>query len=200
MMLETAKAVGKLDIQGIKIHNLYVTQKSRLYKLYYPFKMLERDDKMNVTLIGMGSGQPENLTLQGLAALRQADLILGARRLLAVLPAGCTENRAAAYRPDEVAELLQTSGAENAVLVYSGDTGFYSGASSMMEKLENLGVRARVLPGREHLKRYAIRQLAVWYPQWSCHHQTPSSIKPTSSTPLSDYRPTSQWQIHIGKQ
>ena len=31
---------------------------------------------MNVTLIGMGSGQPENLTLQGLAALRQADLIL----------------------------------------------------------------------------------------------------------------------------
>ena len=60
---------------------------------------------MKVTLIGMGSGQPENLTLQGLAALRQADLILGARRLLAVLPAGCTENRAAAYRPDEVAEL-----------------------------------------------------------------------------------------------
>ena len=62
---------------------------------------------MNVTLIGMGSGQPENLTLQGLAALRQADLILGARRLLAVLPAGCTKNRAAAYRPDEVTELLQ---------------------------------------------------------------------------------------------
>ena len=42
---------------------------------------------MNVTLIGMGSGQPENLTLQGLAALRQADLILGARRPLAGLAA-----------------------------------------------------------------------------------------------------------------
>ena len=77
---------------------------------------------MNVTLIGMGSGQPESLTLQSLAALRQADLILGARRLLAALPAGCTANRAAAYRADEVAELLHTSGAENAVLVYSGDT------------------------------------------------------------------------------
>ena len=51
---------------------------------------------MNVTLIGMGSGQPESLTLQSLAALRQADLILGARRLLAALPAGCTANRAAA--------------------------------------------------------------------------------------------------------
>lgn len=117
---------------------------------------------MNVTLIGMGSGQPENLTLQGLAALRQADLILGARRLLSVLPAGCTENRAAAYRPDEVAELLQTSGAENAVLVYSGDTGFYSGASSMMEKLEALGVRARVLPGLSSIQLLAAALGRSW--------------------------------------
>lgn len=117
---------------------------------------------MNVTLIGMGSGQPENLTLQGLAALRQADLILGARRLLAVLPAGCTENRAAAYRPDEVPELLQTSGAENAVLVYSGDTGFYSGASSMMEKLEALGVRARVLPGLSSIQLLAAALGRPW--------------------------------------
>ena len=117
---------------------------------------------MNVTLIGMGSGQPENLTLQGLAALRQADLILGARRLLAVLPADCTENRAAAYRPDEVAELLQTSGAENAVLVYSGDTGFYSGASSMMEKLEALGVRARVLPGLSSIQLLAAALGRPW--------------------------------------
>ena len=117
---------------------------------------------MNVTLIGMGSGQPENLTLQGLAALRQADLILGVRRLLAVLPAGCTENRAAAYRPDEVAELLQTSGAENAVLVYSGDTGFYSGASSMMEKLEALGVRARVLPGLSSVQLLAAAVGRPW--------------------------------------
>ena len=87
---------------------------------------------MNVTLIGMGSGQPENLTLQGLAALRQADLILGARRLLAVLPAGCTENRAAAYRPDEVAELLA------------------------------LGVRARVLPGLSSIQLLAAALGRPW--------------------------------------
>ena len=117
---------------------------------------------MNVTLIGMGSGQPENLTLQGLAALRQADLILGARRLLAVLPAGCTENRAAAYRPDEVAELLQTSGAENAVLVYSGDTGFYSGAATLLDKLSALGIRARVLPGLSSVQLLAAALGRPW--------------------------------------
>ena len=50
-------------------------------------------------------------------------------------------------RADEVAELLHTSGAENAVLVYSGDTGFYSGAAALLDKLSALGIRARVLPG-----------------------------------------------------
>ena len=117
---------------------------------------------MNVPLIGMGSGQPENLTLPGLAALRQADLILGARRLLAALPAGCTANRAAAYRADEVAELLHTSGAENAVLVYSGDTGFYSGAAALLDKLSALGIRARVLPGLSSVQLLAAALGRPW--------------------------------------
>ena len=117
---------------------------------------------MNVTLIGMGSGQPESLTLQSLAALRQADLILGARRLLAALPAGCTANRAAAYRADEVAELLHTSGAENAVLVYSGDTGFYSGAAALLDKLSALGTRARVLPGLSSVQLLAAALGRPW--------------------------------------
>ena len=43
-----------------------------------------------VTLIGMGAGLPGSLTAEGLAALQQADLILGARRLLEHLPDGCT--------------------------------------------------------------------------------------------------------------
>ena len=57
---------------------------------------------MQLTLIGMGSGTPESLTVAGLAALREADLILGARRLLSALPAGCTENRAAAAGPSRL--------------------------------------------------------------------------------------------------
>ena len=61
-----------------------------------------------------------------------------------------------------MAELLQTSGAENAVLVYSGDTGFYSGASAMMEKLENLGVRARVLPGLSSIQLLAAALGRPW--------------------------------------
>lgn len=61
-----------------------------------------------------------------------------------------------------MAELLQTSGAENAVLVYSGDTGFYSGASAMIEKLEALGVRARVLPGLSSIQLLAAALGRPW--------------------------------------
>lgn len=90
---------------------------------------------MQLTLIGMGSGTPASLTVAGLAALREADLILGARRLLSALPAGCTENRAAAYLPDEILALLPASGCQRVALVYSGDTGFYSGAAALAQRL-----------------------------------------------------------------
>ena len=59
-----------------------------------------------VTLIGMGAGLPGSLTAEGLAALQQADLILGAQRLLEHLPDGCTEHRKALYKPEEILTCL----------------------------------------------------------------------------------------------
>lgn len=100
-----------------------------------------------VTLIGMGSGTPELLTAQGLAALQSADLIIGAKRLLEHLPAGCTENRKALYKPEDILSCLSEFSAANAALLYSGDTGFYSGASKLLPMLRAFGISARVLPG-----------------------------------------------------
>lgn len=100
-----------------------------------------------VTLIGMGSGTPELLTAQGLAALQSADLIIGAKRLLEHLPTGCTENRKALYKPEDILSCLSEFPAANAVLLYSGDTGFYSGASKLLPMLRAFGISARVLPG-----------------------------------------------------
>ena len=79
-----------------------------------------------ITLIGMGSGTPESLTAQGLAALQNAGLILGAKRLLEQLPQGCTEHRKALYQPEDVLAALAADPEVDAALVYSGDTGFYS--------------------------------------------------------------------------
>lgn len=100
-----------------------------------------------VTLIGMGSGTPELLTAQGLAALQSADLIIGAKRLLEHLPIGCTENRKALYKPENILSCLSEFPAANAALLYSGDTGFYSGASKLLPMLRAFGISARVLPG-----------------------------------------------------
>ena len=100
-----------------------------------------------VTLIGMGSGTPELLTAQGLAALQSADLIIGAKRLLEHLPTGCTENRKALYKPENILSCLSEFPAANAALLYSGDTGFYSGTSKLLPMLRAFGISARVLPG-----------------------------------------------------
>lgn len=100
-----------------------------------------------VTLIGMGSGTPELLTAQGLAALQSADLIIGAKRLLEHLPTGCTENRKPLYKPEDILSCLSEFPAANAALLYSGDTGFYSGASKLLPMLRAFGISARVLPG-----------------------------------------------------
>ena len=82
-----------------------------------------------ISLIGMGSGCPESLTVQGLAALQGAGLILGAKRLLEHLPAGCTDNCKAVYKPEEILAYLTAQPDTDTAVLYSGDTGFYSGAA-----------------------------------------------------------------------
>ena len=46
MMLETARQVGKLDIQGLKIHSLYIMKHTKLYYEYLekPFPTLSREE------------------------------------------------------------------------------------------------------------------------------------------------------------
>ena len=121
---------------------------------------------MKITLIGMGSGCPDSLTVQGLTALREAQLIMGARRLLSALPAGCTDNRVAAYLPDEILNLLPTSGCEKIALIYSGDTGFYSGASALVERLRAQGYQPTVLPGLSSVQLLAAALGRTWQ-EWN---------------------------------
>ena len=115
-----------------------------------------------VTLIGMGSGKWEALSAQAQAAVGGAGLVFGAKRLLAGLPADCTARQFALYQPADILETLAQNPGQDAAVLYSGDTGFYSGASSMMEKLEALGVRARVLPGLSSIQLLAAALGRPW--------------------------------------
>ena len=117
---------------------------------------------MKITLVGMGSGTPGSLTAQGLAALQGADRILGAKRLLATLPEGCTGNRQALYKPDEILACLAAHPDEEIALVYSGDTGFYSGASQLLPMLRAFGISCRVLPGLSSVQLLAAAVGRSW--------------------------------------
>ena len=115
-----------------------------------------------ITLIGMGSGTPESLTAQGLAALQNAGLILGAKRLLEQLPQGCTDHRKALYQPEDVLAALAADPEVDAALVYSGDTGFYSGAAQLLPMLRAFGISCRVLPGLSSVQLLAAAVGRSW--------------------------------------
>ena len=102
---------------------------------------------MKITLVGMGSGAPGSLTVRGLEALREAGQIIGARRLLENLPEGCTANRTALYKAEEICALLRKSDCRSAAIAYSGDTGFYSGAAALCRALDTEGLAYTVEPG-----------------------------------------------------
>ena len=94
-----------------------------------------------ISLIGMGSGCPESMTAQGLVALQSAGLILGAKRLLEHLPAGCTDNCKAVYKPEEILACLAAQPDTDTAVLYSGDTGFYSGAAKLLPLLREVRER-----------------------------------------------------------
>ena len=100
-----------------------------------------------VTLIGMGSGKWEALSAQAQQAVRSAGLVFGAKRLLAGLPADCMARQFALYQPADILETLAQNPGQDAAVLYSGDTGFYSGASGLLTPLRALGIPARVYPG-----------------------------------------------------
>ena len=115
-----------------------------------------------ISLIGMGSGCPESLTAQGLAALQSAGLILGAKRLLEHLPAGCTDNCKAVYKPEEILACLAAQPDTGTAVLYSGDTGFYSGAAKLLPLLRVMGYSVRVLPGLSSVQLLAAAVGRPW--------------------------------------
>ena len=79
-----------------------------------------------LTVVGMGPGSQSCLTLEALEALRKADLIVGAGRLLETLPEGCSKNRKIAVSAQAVCDAVYGSDSSFPCVVCTGDTGCYS--------------------------------------------------------------------------
>lgn len=117
---------------------------------------------MEITLVGMGSALPQTLTQEAREVLLSADGIVGAARLLRQLPGGCTENRVEAIQAKAILALLQSGRWQRPAVVFSGDTGFYSGAQSLSTLLAEAGLAFRILPGVSSVQLLAARLHRPW--------------------------------------
>ncbi len=102
---------------------------------------LSQKKRRKVCLIGIGMGK-DGMTLRSAKKLKEADLVIGAERMLA--SAG-TEGKdtLVEYRAKEIADYLEKNPKyENIVVLLSGDIGFYSGAKKLLESLEGFEIDA----------------------------------------------------------
>jgi precorrin-6Y C5,15-methyltransferase (decarboxylating) len=97
--------------------------------------------KHKISLIGIGMGNPENMTLEAKHACEEAELLIGAGRMLA---AADTSGKAVltAYKAEEIRDYVYSHPEyEKAAVLLSGDVGFYSGAKKLFQMFEGEEVR-----------------------------------------------------------
>ena len=117
---------------------------------------------MRVILAGTGCGGPGSMTEEVRQEIGKAALLIGAPRLLASIdaPEGC--GKFPAVRTEEIIERI-LSGKESEILVlFSGDSGFYSGARLLFPKLREKGIEAKILPGISSLQVLSARLGRPW--------------------------------------
>ncbi len=98
----------------------------------------------DITLIGMGMGTGSQLTLEALDRLREASVIFGAARMIDdIRPYVGEKSLIPLYREEEIISFLNSHPEyDRACVVFSGDTGFYSGCSDF-----GRGYNIHILPG-----------------------------------------------------
>lgn len=101
-----------------------------------------------IALIGMGMGTDKTLTIQAIEWIKQSDIVFGAPRLLEnITTNGLKEPYYLAKDILPYLDKLSGMGRKIAVL-FSGDTGFYSGCNKLYEKLkEKSDCQTIIYPG-----------------------------------------------------
>ena len=121
---------------------------------------------MEVTLIGMGPGGADSLTAAAAEALGRADCLIGSRRLLEECALAPQAPRFPATKSADMLEILEGRDWASPCVLYSGDTGFYSGARTLLPLLRERGISVRVLPGISSLQYFAAQLGRPWQ-EWS---------------------------------
>ena len=125
---------------------------------------------LHFDIIGAGPGNTSGLTIEGASAVHHSDILFGASRLIEPFEHPEKHN---AYLPADIADILKDricngktfeNGRINAAVLFSGDIGFYSGASGFEEKIkdcfcemENITLEFSRFPGISSVSAFAAK-------------------------------------------
>lgn len=85
-----------------------------------------------ISLIGIGMGNADTLTMEGRKAIDTSQVLIGAARMLQSVEL-TDKVTYKAYEPTEIYRYIIETSYESYAVLFSGDTGFYSGAAKLME-------------------------------------------------------------------
>lgn len=117
--------------------------------------------KRQLALIGIGMGGKDHLTFEAVNILKESEAVFGAGRVLASVSELLDHAvKNPIYESDKILQWLEEhQDIERAAVVFSGDTGFYSGARQLADRLSLEPWRqmyeCRVLPGISSLSYFS---------------------------------------------
>ena len=114
---------------------------------------------MKVTLIGAGGGA--DLLPAAREALEQADVIVGSSRLIEAL-SSFPGRKVSAVKTEEILAILLKERNSDCAVVFSGDSGFYSGAAALLARLLEEQIPAEMIPGISSVQLFAARLGRSW--------------------------------------
>jgi len=140
----------------------------------------KKGDKMSrkVYLIGIGMGNEDGLSVEAQKRIKEADLLIGAQRMLDVLK-NDSSSHLVSYQAKEIGVYLRMHPEFlSPCVLLSGDVGFYSGASKLLKELTDFEVE--LLPGISSLSAFCAKLNISWEDIFftSCHGRKQNLIYP----------------------
>lgn len=169
--LEKLEAAGNTGIKVMVIGNPEQTEGLTAKEVYRKLEALTgktiiENEKMQIFLIGIGMGNPKLLTKEAEVKIKEADVLMGAARLLEGIP--WQKEKVPYYLAKDIIPYLKENTGKQAAVLFSGDTGFYSGTEKLYEALrkeaEAGGLKAdiNIYPGISSVSCLAAKLHTSW--------------------------------------
>lgn len=113
-----------------------------------------------ITLVGIGCGSRGYLTEAGKEAIGSADILIGAARMLEA--ADSDAMKISAVRTEDVLNVIENNADKDICVIFSGDTGFYSGTTGLAEELRRREKAFRIIPGISSIQMMSAKMGVPW--------------------------------------